>query len=71
MLVTIARSVSVDSAQFQPHIACKIKHVNNEKFDCTLCDPWIEPLVKHKLVSLEYFKSKHGFFLCLFRTKKT
>jgi hypothetical protein len=25
------------SIQFQPHIAYKIKHVNDEEFDCTLC----------------------------------
>ncbi len=61
MLVTIARSVSVVFAQFQPCIACKIKHVSNEEFDCTLCDPWIEPLLRHKFISLEDFKSKMVF----------
>jgi hypothetical protein len=57
-------------AKSQPRITCKIKQANNEKFDHTLCDPWIEPLLRHKLVSLENFKSKQGFFLCLFREKK-
>ncbi len=32
--------------------------------------PWIEPLLRHKLISLEDFKSKQGFSLCLFREKK-
>jgi hypothetical protein len=35
-----------------------------------LCDPWIEPLLGHKLISLEDFKSKQGFFLHLFFKKK-
>jgi hypothetical protein len=35
-----------------------------------LCDPWIEPLLGHKLISLEDFRSKQGFFLRLFREKK-
>jgi hypothetical protein len=48
----------MDSAQSQPHIACKIKQVNNERFDCTLCDPWIEPLLGHKLINPEIFISK-------------
>jgi hypothetical protein len=58
------------SAQFQLHIACKIKQVSSEKFNCTLCDPWIEPLLGHKLINLEDFRSKQGFFLGLFREKK-
>ncbi len=56
--------------QSQPHVACKIKHVSNEKFDYTLCDPWIEPLLGHMLINPKDFRSKHGFFLCLFRKKK-
>jgi hypothetical protein len=56
MLVTFARFISVVSAQFQPRIACKIKQINGENFDCTLCDPWIEPLLKHKLISLNQIK---------------
>jgi len=35
-----------------------------------LCDPWIEPLLGHKLINLKDFKSKQGFLLCLFRKKK-
>ncbi len=35
-----------------------------------MCDPWIEPLFGHKLINPKDFKSKHGFFLCLFRKKK-
>jgi hypothetical protein len=58
------------SAQSPPRITCKIKQVNSEKFDYTLCDPWIEPLFRHKLISLEDLKSKQGFFLCLFKEKK-
>ncbi len=57
------------STQSQPYIACKIKQVSSEKFDCTLCDPWIEPLLQHKLISFTNFKSKQGFFLFLFREK--
>jgi hypothetical protein len=34
-----------------------------------MCDPWIGPLLGHKLINLEDFKSKQGFFLCLFREK--
>jgi hypothetical protein len=70
MLVTIAKFVSVVFTQFQPHIICKIKQVSGEEFDCTLCDPWIEPLLRHKFISLEDFRSKHGFFLRLFRKKR-
>jgi hypothetical protein len=35
-----------------------------------LCDPWIEPLLGHQLISLENFRSKQGFFLCLFKENK-
>jgi hypothetical protein len=35
-----------------------------------LCDPWIKPLLGHKLINLEDFRSKQGLFLCLFRGKK-
>jgi hypothetical protein len=35
-----------------------------------LCDPWIEPLLGHKLISLEDLKSKQGFFLRLFKEKR-
>jgi len=35
-----------------------------------LCDPWIEPLFGHKLISPTNFRSKQGFFLHLFRKKK-
>jgi hypothetical protein len=35
-----------------------------------LCDPWIEPLLGHKFISLADFKSKQGFFLRLFKEKK-
>jgi hypothetical protein len=34
------------------------------------CDPWIEPLLGHKFINLEDFKSKQDFFLCLFKEKK-
>jgi hypothetical protein len=47
--------------QSQPCIACKIKQVNTEEFDYTLYDPWIEPLLGHKFISLQDFKSKQGF----------
>jgi hypothetical protein len=70
MSVIIARSVSVVFAQFQPCIACKIKQVSDEEFNCTLCDPWIKPLLRHKFISFEDFRSKNGFFPCLFRKKK-
>jgi hypothetical protein len=35
-----------------------------------LYDPWIEPLLGHKLISPKDFKSKQGFFLCLFKEMK-
>jgi hypothetical protein len=35
-----------------------------------LCDPWIEPLLGHKLISPQDFKSKQGFFFHLFRENK-
>jgi hypothetical protein len=34
-----------------------------------LCDPWIEFLLKHKLVNCEHLKTKQGFFLRLFKDK--
>jgi hypothetical protein len=49
-------------AQSQPCIVCKIKQVNSEEFAYMLCGPWIEPLLGHKLINLENFRSKHGFF---------
>jgi hypothetical protein len=58
------------SSQSQPCIIRKIKQINSEEFDYMLCDPWIEPLLGHKLINLEDFKSKQGFFLCLFKEKK-
>jgi hypothetical protein len=58
------------SSQSQPCIIRKIKQINSEEFDYMLCDPWIEPLLGHKLISLEDLKSKQGFFLRLFKEKK-
>jgi hypothetical protein len=50
--------------QSQPRVAYKIKHVSNEEFDY---DPCIEPLLGHMLINPKNFRSKHGFFLCLFK----
>jgi hypothetical protein len=35
-----------------------------------LCDPWIEPLLGHKLISLEDFRSKEGFSFAYIEKKK-
>ncbi len=50
----------------QTSISCKIKQDNGDECDCVLCDPWIEFLLEHKLMSLEDFRIKQGFFLHLF-----
>jgi hypothetical protein len=35
-----------------------------------LCGPWIEPLLGHKLISLEDFKSKERFFSFAYLEKR-
>jgi hypothetical protein len=55
----------------QARISCKIKQDNNEKFDCTLCEPWIKTLLGHNLKSQKDCKTKQGLYLHLFKEKKT
>ncbi len=54
----------------QAQFFCKIKQDNNEKFDCTLCEPWIKTLLGHSLKSQEDFKTNKVFtFICSKRKK--
>jgi len=55
----------------EPCISCKIKQENGEEFDCTLWKPWIKVLLKHSLETQKNFITKQGFFLRLFKEKKT
>jgi hypothetical protein len=53
----------------QVQISCMIKQENGDEYNCVLCDPWIKSLLGHKLVNPKDFKTKQGFFLCLFMDK--
>ncbi len=53
----------------QVQISCTIKQENGDEYNCVLCDPSIKSLLGYKLVIPKYFKTKQGFFLCLFMDK--
>jgi len=54
----------------QVQISYKIKQSNGEEFNYTLCEPWIKSLLGYNLKNQEYFKTKQGFYLCLFKEEK-